>query len=154
MLTSLGEKLTDEEVDQLLRQMPPSSDGAVNYEGALSMTLWAAVWRNMGVHCLSEGADPHNEFSTLSPCVQTLSRWSCHKQVSSTSERFAQRRLVDQPLLPFPSFVSARASSVLTRQSTIHAIGLPSSKTPYHFFNLLVRHTGGRGRSLLLGIIC
>lgn len=36
MMTNLGEKLTDEEVDEMIREADIDGDGQVNYEGGLN----------------------------------------------------------------------------------------------------------------------
>ena len=38
MMTNLGEKLTDEEVDEMIREADVDGDGQVNYEGIISNT--------------------------------------------------------------------------------------------------------------------
>ena len=39
VMTNLGEKLTDEEVDEIIRETDIDGDGQVNYEGKLIFTL-------------------------------------------------------------------------------------------------------------------
>jgi len=48
VMTNLGEKLTDEEVDEMIREADIDGDGQVNYEGMFDLTLslyntWQAV---------------------------------------------------------------------------------------------------------------
>ena len=43
VMTNLGEKLTDEEVDEMIREADIDGDGQVNYQG---MSLWMVVGRN------------------------------------------------------------------------------------------------------------
>lgn len=38
MMTNLGEKLTDEEVDEMIREADIDGDGQVNYEGESDLT--------------------------------------------------------------------------------------------------------------------
>lgn len=45
VMTNLGEKLTDEEVDEMIREADIDGDGQVNYEG-MYMTLPAHSTRN------------------------------------------------------------------------------------------------------------
>lgn len=46
-MTNLGEKLTDEEVDEMFREADIDGDGQVNYEGRLlcdqSLNKWALL---------------------------------------------------------------------------------------------------------------
>lgn len=42
VMTNLGEKLTDEEVDEMIREADIDGDGQVNYEGEIS--LWYSAW--------------------------------------------------------------------------------------------------------------
>ncbi|VDM24010.1 unnamed protein product [Toxocara canis] len=39
VMTNLGEKLTDEEVDEMIREADIDGDGQVNYEGTFSITI-------------------------------------------------------------------------------------------------------------------
>lgn len=46
MMTNLGEKLTDEEVDEMIREADIDGDGQVNYEGECCTVLnctWSFV---------------------------------------------------------------------------------------------------------------
>lgn len=38
VMTNLGEKLTDDEVDEMIREADIDGDGQVNYEGKFSIT--------------------------------------------------------------------------------------------------------------------
>ena len=40
VMTNLGEKLTDEEVDEMIREADIDGDGQVNYEGKWSKQSW------------------------------------------------------------------------------------------------------------------
>lgn len=44
-MTNLGEKLTDEEVDEMIREADIDGDGQVNYEGKSFITSFCAMTR-------------------------------------------------------------------------------------------------------------
>jgi len=58
VMTNLGEKLTDEEVDEMIREADIDGDGQVNYEGMLSVTKRVPLFN----HCNPIGN--FNSFST------------------------------------------------------------------------------------------
>lgn len=43
-MTNLGEKLTDEEVDEMIREADIDGDGQVNYEGGYILVALAEHW--------------------------------------------------------------------------------------------------------------
>ena len=47
VMTNLGEKLTDEEVDEMIREADIDGDGQVNYEGQLAVSLTVSVIKLM-----------------------------------------------------------------------------------------------------------
>lgn len=52
VMTNLGEKLTDEEVDEMIREADIDGDGQVNYEGLYSRVVLFNVFRKYVRSCL------------------------------------------------------------------------------------------------------
>lgn len=59
VMTNLGEKLTDEEVDEMIREADVDGDGQINYEEFVKvmMAKWAVVtvcpdWKEETLHCI------------------------------------------------------------------------------------------------------
>ena len=48
VMTNLGEKLTDEEVDEMIREADIDGDGQVNYEGTV---MWLTFVKLTGISC-------------------------------------------------------------------------------------------------------
>lgn len=44
-MTNLGEKLTDEEVDEMIREADIDGDGQVNYEGTTQLCAFQIIWK-------------------------------------------------------------------------------------------------------------
>lgn len=53
VMTNLGEKLTDEEVDEMIREADIDGDGQVNYEGKCLRVRWAECESLVLIPCLS-----------------------------------------------------------------------------------------------------
>lgn len=46
-MTNLGEKLTDEEVDEMIREADIDGDGQVNYEGTSQLCVFQITWKGV-----------------------------------------------------------------------------------------------------------
>ena len=63
VMTNLGEKLTDEEVDEMIREADIDGDGQVNYEGELSFKI-------VHGHCVSIRIARTVNESCMQECVR------------------------------------------------------------------------------------
>ena len=50
VMTNLGEKLTDEEVDEMIREADVDGDGQVNYEGKTIFIMGEQLWLPMNCY--------------------------------------------------------------------------------------------------------
>ena len=71
VMTNLGEKLTDEEVDEMIREADIDGDGQVNYEGELNAIY---SWSGMTVH-QSLVSDPSFIDGTVESLTALCQKW-------------------------------------------------------------------------------
>ena len=55
-MTNLGEKLTDEEVDEMIREADVDGDGQINYEEFVKvmMAKWGSLTQNPKSNCIKQ----------------------------------------------------------------------------------------------------